>query len=105
MDGGAAVVVAGERRRAVLDFGLEVFLVDGSGLQHRRQDCFTRQHMGRQIFGFGGALVDVFAEGLELSRDDLEAFLQGVDLLEKARILQHFEKHLMGVACGRFLLI
>ena len=61
--------------------------------------------MGRQIFGCDGALVDVFAEGLELSRDNLEAFLQGVDLLAKTRILQPFEKHLMGVARRRFLLV
>lgn len=44
--------------------------------------------MGGEAFGFGGTGLNIFAKDLELTGDDLEAFLKRVDLLEKAGFLQ-----------------
>ena len=45
--------------------------------------------MSRQAFGFGAAFVGVYAEAFKFTGNNLKAFFQGTDLLEKALFLQH----------------
>jgi len=61
--------------------------------------------MSRQAFVFGAAFVGVYAEAFKFTGNNLKAFFQGTDLLEKARFLQHIQEYLMRVAGFRDFLI